>query len=106
MALLGCLICQGLVQALSSQEPEEIGFVFDFKYLGHSFQSDGDGMRNIEIRMAQASSEFGRLNHIWRDTRLSKRVKLKIYATFIISILVWGLGAWKLDEKLHGKLAV
>jgi hypothetical protein len=45
-------------------EPEEIGFVFDFKYLGHWFQSDGNGMRNIEIRMAQAGSEFGRLNHI------------------------------------------
>jgi hypothetical protein len=48
-------------------EPEEIGFVFDFKYLSHWFQSDGDGMRSIEIRMAQAGSEFGRLNHIWRD---------------------------------------
>jgi hypothetical protein len=46
----------------------------------------------------------GRLNHIWRDKRLSKRVKLKIYATFIISILVWGLGAWKLDRKLQGSL--
>jgi hypothetical protein len=57
-------------------ELEEIGFVFDFKYLGHWFQSDGDGMRNIEIRMAQAGSAFGRLNHIWRDKRLSKRVKL------------------------------
>ena len=84
----------------------EIGFVFDFKYLGHLFQSDGDGMRNIEIRMTQAGSEFGRLNHIWRDKRLSKRVKLKLYATFVISILVWGLGAWKLDKKLRGKLAV
>jgi hypothetical protein len=38
--------------------------------------------------MAQAGSEFERLNHIWRDKRLSKRIKLKIYATFIISILV------------------
>jgi hypothetical protein len=35
-------------------EPEEIGFVFDFKYLGHWFQSYCDGMRNIEIRMALA----------------------------------------------------
>ena len=87
-------------------EPEEIGFVFDFKYLGHWFQSDGDGMRNIEIRMAQAGSAFGRLNHIWRDKRLSKRVKLKLYANFVITILVWGLGAWKLDKKLRGKLAV
>jgi hypothetical protein len=38
--------------------------------------------------MAQAGSVFGRLNHIWRDKRLSKRVKLKIYATFVVLILV------------------
>ena len=43
--------------------------------------------------MAQAGSEFGRLNHIWCDKWLSKPVKLKIYATFIISIMVWGHGA-------------
>jgi hypothetical protein len=36
----------------------------------------------------QAGSAFGRLNHIWRDKRLSNRVKLKLYATFVISILV------------------
>ncbi|MCX8256584.1 MAG: hypothetical protein OTI36_21610, partial [Beijerinckiaceae bacterium] len=44
--------------------------------------------------------------HLPHDKRLFKRVKLKIYATFIISILVWGLGAWKLDKKLWGKLVV
>jgi hypothetical protein len=74
-------------------EPEEISFVFEFKYLGHWFQSDADGTHNIEIQMAEAGSAFGRLNHIWRDKRLSKRVKIKIYATFLISILVWGLVA-------------
>ena len=55
-------------------------------------------MHNIEIRMAQAGSEFGRLNHIWRDKRLSKRAKLKIYATFIISILAWGVRAGGLRQ--------
>jgi hypothetical protein len=53
-----------LRMARDGTEPEEIGFVFDFRYLGHWFQSDGADMRNIDIRMAQASSEFGRLNHI------------------------------------------
>jgi hypothetical protein len=37
---------------------------------------------------------------------LSKRVRLKIYATFIISVMVLGLGASKLDGKLQQKLAV
>jgi hypothetical protein len=43
--------------------------------------------------MAQAGSAFGRLNHIWCDKWVPERVKLKLYATLVISILAWGLGA-------------
>ena len=53
-------------------EPEDISFVFDFKYLG---------WRHVEIRMAMAGSQFGKLRHIWVDSRLSKRLKLATYST-------------------------
>ena len=52
-------------------EPEDISFVFDFKHLGFWFQSDGDSWRHVEIRMAMAGSQFGKLRHIWADSRLS-----------------------------------
>ena len=46
-------------------EPEDINFVFDFKYLGFLFQSDGNNWRHVEIRMTMAGSQFGKLRHIW-----------------------------------------
>jgi len=85
-------------------EPEDISFVFDFKYLGFWFQSDGDSWRHVEIRMAMAGSQFGKLRHIWADSRLSKRLKLAIYSTYIVSVLTWGLPAWKLGEAEQRKL--
>ena len=85
-------------------EEENIAFKFEFKYLGFWFQSDGDNWRHIEIRMAMAGSASGRLRHIWADARLSRRLKLQIYSTYTVSILTWGLPAWRLGEKEERKL--
>ena len=37
--------------------------------------------------MAMAGSQFDKLRHIWADSRLSKRLKLAIYSTYIVSVL-------------------
>jgi hypothetical protein len=42
--------------------------------------------------------------HIWRDSRLSQRLKLRIYSTYIVSVLTWGLPAWRLGDVERGKL--
>ena len=51
-----------------------------------------------------AASQFGKLRHIWADSRLSKRLKLTIYSTYIVSVLTWGLPAWTLGEAEQRKL--
>jgi hypothetical protein len=50
--------------------------------------------------MAMAASAIGRLRHIWRDSRL----KLRIYSTYIVSVLTWGLPAWRLGDVERRKL--
>ena len=35
--------------------------VFDFKYLGFTFSTDGDFRQAISVRMAQAKARFGQL---------------------------------------------
>eukprot|EP01050_Picozoa_sp_SAG11_P005411 SAG11_NODE_381_length_9941_cov_11.761885_12_plen_448_part_01 len=85
-------------------EEENISYKFDFKYLGFWFQSDGDSWRHVEIRMAMAGSAFGRLRHIWSDKRLSRGLKLRIYSTYIVSVLTWGLPAWRIGDKEERKL--
>jgi hypothetical protein len=64
-------------------EEEDIHFVDCFEYLGFHFESGGDRWHHVEIRMAMAASAFGRLRHIWADSRLSRRLKLRIYSTYI-----------------------
>ena len=54
--------------------------------------------------MAQAASAFGKLRHIWRDSRLSRRLKTRIYSTYVVAVLTWGLPAWRLGEKEWRKL--
>jgi ribonuclease HI len=85
-------------------EEEDIDFVDTFKYLGFHFESGGDRWHHVEIRMAMAASAFGRLRHIWRDSRLSQRLKLRIYSTYIVSVLTWGLPAWRLGDVERRKL--
>ena len=80
-------------------EEEDISFVWEFKYLGFNFQSDGDMWRHVEVQMAMAASAFSKLRHIWADARLSRRLKLRIYGCYVISVLTWGLLAWMLGEK-------
>ena len=49
--------------------------VYDFPYLGHHFQADGDALHAVEVRLAMASNRFGQLHHIWSSNILSMRIK-------------------------------
>ena len=57
--------------------------------------------------MAMAVSTFGRLRYVKADSaeRLSRRVKLRVYITYIVSVLTWGLLAWRLGDIEQRKLA-
>ena len=72
--------------------------VFEFKYLGHHFQADGDPMHAVEVRMAQARSRFGDMHHIWGAKALNLTLKLGLYIAAVCSMLVHGAEAWRLDD--------
>jgi hypothetical protein len=83
---------------------EDIGFTDNFKYLGFHFESGGDRCHHVEIQMAMVASAFERLRHIWADSRLSWWVKLRVYITYIVPVLAWGLSAWRLGDVEWRKL--
>ena len=72
--------------------------VFDFKYLGHLFQADGDGAYAIEVRMKLAKAIFGRLHEFWSSSVLKLDIKIRIYKCCVWSVLSYGNIAWKLDK--------
>lgn len=78
--------------------------VFDFTYLGHFFQADGDSTRAVDIRIGKASARFTQLRNIWDSSVLSKRLKLQLYKSAVISTLSHCHEVWKLDKRIMKKI--
>ena len=85
-------------------EGEKLNNVLNFKYLGCTFQSDGETQHMLEVRMAQARRRFGKLFNIWDNKQLSRKCKLQLYQSGVCSILAHGHEAWKLTSKHMAKL--
>ena len=73
-------------------------------YLGHLFQSDGDCMPDIDRRCAMARQRFNALKHIWQDKSLSVRLKLRLYARGVLSVITYRCEAWVLSPEVQRKL--
>ena len=78
--------------------------VFNFTYLGHRFQADGDAGQAVEVRLAKAKARFGKLHEVWRSPYLTLKVKLQLYQHAVISVLMHGHEAWDLNPQLQTKL--
>ena len=97
------------VEAQQQLEPVKLGetklkWVYDFPYLGHHFQADGDAMHAVEVRLGMASACFGKLHHIWSSSELPLSTKLQLYASGVCSILTHAHEAWKLNAATMRKL--
>lgn len=82
----------------------ELENVYDFAYLGHHFQADGDALHAVEVRLAMASARFGKLHHIWSSPLLPVPLKIQLYSAAVCSILTHAHEAWKLDASVVRKL--
>jgi hypothetical protein len=78
--------------------------VFRFKYLGFTFQADGDRLPALLQRMAIAGTRFGQLHEAWRSTKMPESMKLRIFACAVVSVLTYGSEIWRLGLKEQRKL--
>ena len=78
--------------------------VFNFVYLGHTFQADGDADRSVDARLAKASARFGKLHEVWRSKQLCMSLKLMLYKHAVISTLAHAHEAWKFNSSVMKKL--
>ena len=74
--------------------------VFDFKYLGHLFQADGDPAHAVEVRAGMAKTTFNRLHEFWASSILDQKTKLRLYKCAVWSKLTYGNAAWKLTDTM------
>ena len=74
--------------------------VKDFKYLGSWMASTEN---DIKVRKAAAWKACGKLSKIWKSS-LSKRLKYRVFAATVESVLLYGCEAWTLTPKLAKNL--
>ena len=70
--------------------------VDEFIYLGSKLTSDGRCSPDILRRIGIASSSMNDLNHVWSQKKLSLSTKLRIYATCVLPIALYGAEVWTL----------
>ena len=80
-------------------EGESLETVYQFDYLGCRFTSDGDDAVDMRHRMAIAGERSRSLDYLWRDNRLPRSLKLRLYAASVCSTLTHGSEAWMLTPR-------
>ena len=85
------------VKALSG---EKIKIVENFKYLGSWTESTE---KDLQIRKALAWTACHKLDKIW-TSKLSRKVKIKLFTVTVESVLLYGSEAWTLTSTLKKRL--
>ena len=79
---------------------EELEAVTDFKYLGSWLASSSSDMK---IRIAQAWKAHNKLDKIWKSS-LRRNMKIQLFQSLVLSILLYGAETWTLTKTLQKKL--
>ena len=69
--------------------------VQDFSYLGSTVSTEGGTDQDILIRIGKAAGVFNTLRPIWRSTKLSLNMKLRVYNSKVKSVLLYGCETWR-----------
>ena len=71
--------------------------VYMAKCLDTLFPADGDQMKNISVRVVQATTRCGQLHHIFYSDSLPLRMKLLLHEAAVVSLLTYGSETWFLN---------
>ena len=74
--------------------------VEQFTYLGCVISNDATVAKDVDNRLAKASSSFGRLQkRVWQSHSLRLSTKLQVYKAAVLTTLLYGSEAWVLYRK-------
>ena len=77
----------------------QVKFVPNFKYLGSIISSTGDINPEITRRRALAASAMKSLSRpLWKQRHVSRKTKLRVYNSTVLSILLYGAEAWAMNK--------
>jgi len=77
-----------------------------FKYLGTTLTNKNSIAEEIKSRLRSGKARYHSVQNLLSSRLLSKNLKLKIYRTIILPIVLYGCEAWSLTLREERKLRV
>ena len=66
-----------------------------FSYQGYTISSDARIDKEVDNRLAKASSAFDRLyKRVWNNKNMKTQTKISVYWTVVLTTLLYGSEAW------------
>jgi hypothetical protein len=79
--------------------------VTKFTYLGSKLAADGDLAHELTTRLALSAMAFNKLSNIWKSSKISTKLKLRLFNSCVIPVLTYACESWKstlsIDHKLN-----
>ena len=85
---------------------QDIGDVTEFTYLGAKVTKDGNTEAEIKTRINKARGAFAALQNIWKTKTISKKAKIHIFKSNILSVLLYAAESWKVTKGICHMLEV
>ena len=79
----------------------KINWVDNFKYLGSMVVSSET---DIKLRKGQAWGAFWKLKNIFKSKTLTKEIKISIFKTAVLAVLLYGCESWIITKQLEQSL--
>ena len=84
---------------------EDLATTEEFTYLGSTVRHDGGAGSDIRNRLNKARNTFRMLNNVWKSSQYSKKTKIKLYQSCVLSTLLYGSECWRMTEGDLNKLS-
>ena len=88
---------------LNGHQVEEVN---QCTYLGSEIYKDGGSDADVVCRVGKAKGAFGILSPIWRNSSFPNRLKIRIFNSNVITVLLYGSSTWKVTKSITTKLQV
>jgi hypothetical protein len=87
-------------------EDNPVDKVVDFTYLGSTISTVDGTNKDVQNRLGKARTAFSMLKPIWKSSQLSRKTKMKIYKSNVLSVLLYGAECWRMTQADKDKLEV
>ena len=98
-----------LCQTEESQSQINIGMeavedVDSFVYLGSTLAVNGGTDDDVRRRIGKAAAVFRRLASIWRSSKISEKIKLRLYKSIVLPTALYACETWRITLAISKRL--